>query len=101
MLLGAATDDGGRWQASLDGVKLGRPLDFYAADREDRMFALLDYWPEPGTYTLRLTCVGRNARSTGAACTVESVRLLERRPRVAAMGHDKDKDWRKDPKLYR
>jgi hypothetical protein len=101
VLLGATSDDGGRWQASLDGVKLGRPLDFYDAERTDRVFELLDFWPEPGTYTLRLECVGRNARSTGAACTVESVRLLERRPRVAAMGHDKDKDWRKDPKLYR
>jgi hypothetical protein len=32
---------------------------------------------------------------------LESVRLLERRPRVAAFGHDKDKDWRKAPTLYR
>jgi hypothetical protein len=28
------------------------------------------------------------------------VRLRERRPRVAEMGHDKDKDWRKNPQLY-
>jgi len=28
------------------------------------------------------------------------VRLRERRPRVTSYGHDKDKDWRKDPLLY-
>ena len=28
-------------------------------------------------------------------------RLRERRPRVSEMGHDKDNDWKKEPKLYR
>ena len=36
----------------------------------------------------------------GYACGVASVRLLERRPRVAEYGHDRDKDWRKAPVLY-
>ncbi len=100
VVYGTAGPDGGLWQASIGGVKIGPKLDFYGAEPADREFALLDFWPEPGTYTLRLECVGKDARSAGAACAVESVRLLERRPRVAAMGHDKDKDWRKDPKLY-
>lgn len=98
---GTAGPDGGVWQASIGGVKVGPKLDFYAAGTEDREFPLLDFWPEPGAYALRLECVGKDPRSAGAGCAVESVRLLERRPRVAAMGHDKDKDWRKDPKLYR
>ncbi len=97
---GTARPDGGLWQASLNGAKIGPRLDFYAAEAAEREFPLLDFWPEPGAYVLRLECVGRDARSAGAACAVESVRLLERRPRVAAMGHDKDKDWRRDPKLY-
>jgi hypothetical protein len=95
------TLDGGRYQAILDGVKIGRPLDFYADEPASQEFALLDFWPEPGTHTVRLECVGKNPQSGGYACAVESVRLRERRPRVAAYGHDKDKDWRKNPTLYR
>lgn len=100
VLEGTAMPDGGKWQASLDGVKLGGPLDFHAAQNEDREFPLLDFWPEPGQYKLRLDCVGKDAASLGTSCAGESVRLLERRPRVNAMGHDKNKDWRKELRLY-
>ncbi len=62
---------------------------------------LLDFRPEPGTYTLQLECAGKNLKSGGYYCGLESVRLRERRPRVAAYGHDKDKDWRARPNLYR
>jgi hypothetical protein len=93
--------DGGRFQAFLDGVKIGRPLDFYADTPESRKFPLLDFWPEPGTYILRLECVGKSMRSLDFACRIESVQLLERRPRVAEFGFDKDKDWRETPVLYR
>ena len=93
--------NGGRFQAFLDGVKIGRPLDFYAETPEGRKFHLLDFWPEPGIHSLRLESVGKNARSSGFACRIESVQLLERRPRVAEYGFDKDKDWRKNPVLYR
>jgi hypothetical protein len=90
----------GKWLASLDGIKLGAPLDFHAARNEDREFPLLDFWPEPGFHTLRLECVGRDAASMGASSALESVRLMERRHRVAAMAHDKTKDWRRNPRLY-
>jgi hypothetical protein len=92
--------DGGLYQAYLDGVKIGRPLDFHADESSGWVFHLLDFWPEPGRYVLRLENVGKVPRSTGFACGVESVRLLERRPRVAEFGHDKGKDWRKKPVLY-
>ena len=99
--LGAKTSpDGGLYQAYLDGVKLGAPLDFFADPASGTVFPLLDLWPEPGPHVLRLVCVGRSARSSGYACGLESVRLLERRPRVAEYGHDKDKDWKKNPMLY-
>lgn len=101
VLLGSRVEDGGRYQPILNGVKISRPLDFYAERREAEEFQLLDFWPEPGTYTLRLEYTGKNPRSAGTACFVESVRLLERRPRVAEWGHDRDKDWRKNPTLYR
>ena len=39
----------------------------------------------------------RTPQSEGYYCGIESVRLRERRPRVTEMGHDKDKDWRKEP----
>jgi len=92
--------DGGRYQAFLDGVMIGRPLDFYADQPTGTDFPLLDFWPDPGTHILRLECVGKNLRSAGYACAIESARLLERRPRVGEYGHDKDKDWRKNPLLY-
>jgi hypothetical protein len=92
--------DGGLYQAFLDGVKIGEPLDFYAGARSGSVFPLLDFWPDPGRHALRLECVGKGARSAGYACAIESVRLLERRPRVAEYGHDKGKDWRKAPRLY-
>lgn len=101
VLDGTRSEDGGRYQASLDGVKVGRPMDFGSDSRGEQEFQLLDFWPEPGTYALRLDCVGKAPRSGGFACAVRSVRLLERRPRVTTFAHDKDKDWRTDPTLYR
>jgi len=97
---GVRSPDGGLYEARLDGVEIGETLDFYAETRSTAVFPLLDFWPEPGRYVLRLACVGKSASSAGHACVIESVRLLERRPRVAAYGHDKDKDWRIEPRLY-
>ena len=93
-------DDFGRYQASLNGVKLGQPLDFFAAKTDSNEFHLLDFWPEPGKYTLRLECVGKSASSGGYYLGLESVRLRERRPRVSDYHHDAGKDWRANPVLY-
>lgn len=92
--------DFGRYQAFLNGVKLGGPMDFYSPEIVDQEFHLLDFWPDPGAYTLRLECVGKNAQSTGYYLGMESVRLRERRPRVAEWAHDRDKDWKREPRLY-
>lgn len=101
LLLNATTSyDFGRYQAYLDGVKIGGPMDFYSAEIENREFHLLDFWPERGDYVLRLECIGKSPRSDGFYLGLESVRLRERRPRVKQMGHDKDKDWKSEPKLY-
>jgi hypothetical protein len=81
-------------------VKIGGPLDFYSNSIAHREFHLLDFWPEPGRYKVRLECVGKNPASTGHYLGLESIRLRERRPRVKRMGHDQHKDWRSDPKLY-
>lgn len=101
LLKATRADDYGQYQVRLDGVPIGETLDFYHATLETSEFHLLDFWPDPGPHRLRLQCVGRNPLSRGHYCGIESVRLRERRPRVEAMGHDRDKDWRKDPKLYR
>jgi hypothetical protein len=93
--------DFGKYQASLNGVKLRGELDLFNPDVINEEVHLLDFWPEPGSYTLRLECTGKNARSGGFYCGLESVRLRERRPRVAEMAHDKDKDWRQQLQLYR
>lgn len=93
--------DFGRYKASLNGVPLGGPLDFYDSEITEHEFHLLDFWPEPGDYTLRLECVGRNPASSGWYLGLESVRLRERRPRVTEYGFDRDKDWREERTLYR
>jgi D-arabinan exo alpha-(1,3)/(1,5)-arabinofuranosidase (non-reducing end) len=92
--------DFGRYQVFLNGVKLRDPIDFYSAKTVNEEVHLLDFWPLPGAYTLRLECVGKSPLSTGYYCGLESVRLRERRPRVATYGFDKDEDWRMARKLY-
>ena len=92
--------DYGQYQASLNGVKLGGVIDLYSSEVSTREHHLLDFWPDPGKYTLRLECVGKNPSSSGYYLGIESVRLRERRPRVQEYGHDKDKDWRTNPVLY-
>ncbi|MBN2216305.1 MAG: DUF2961 domain-containing protein [Pirellulales bacterium] len=91
--------DGGKYQAMLDGVAVGQPMDTYAAAPTWKEFPLLDLWPDAGRHVLRLVCVGRNQLSEGTKLGIESVRLRERRPRVEKYGHDRDKDWRKNSRL--
>jgi hypothetical protein len=92
--------DFGRYQAYLNGVKLRDPVDLYNSKIVNEEVHLLDFWPEPGEYKLKLECVGKSPVSGGYYCGVESVRLRERRPRVTQYGFDRDKDWRKEPRLY-
>ena len=93
--------DFGQYQPSLDGVKLGGPIDLYSKDVVNEEAHLLDFWPQPGQHVLRLQCVGKNPLSSGHYLGLESIRLRERRPRVLQYGFDKDKDWKKKPELYR
>jgi hypothetical protein len=93
--------DFGQYQAYLNGVKLGPVMDLYSTEILSREHHLLDFWPDPGDYKLRLECVGKNAASTGHYLGIESVRLRERRPRVREYGHEADKDWRSRPILHR
>jgi len=97
--------DAGIYQAYLNGVKVGPPIDLYQAAPAVYIqpivddYQLMDFWPEPGKYTLRLECVGRNHLSSRTSIGVNSVRLRERRPRVKEVGYLKDYDWRKKPIL--
>lgn len=93
--------DFGKYRATLNGVRIGKDLDFYNKTTDNWEFHLLDFWPEPGKYTLRLECIGKNSASTQHWLGLESVRLRERRPRVKEWAFDKDKDWTKNPILYR
>ena len=94
------TPDGGTYQAYLDEVPVGKPIDLYNDKVDNFEYHLLDFWPEPGKYTFTLECIGKNDKSTGINLGLESVRLRERRPRVAKLGYDKDKDWRKNPTVF-
>jgi hypothetical protein len=100
VLSSTTAPDYGRYQPYLNGVKLGGPLDFYSGTTASTEYQLLDFWPEPGKYTFRLECVGKNVKSEGYALGLQSVNLRERRPRVLEYGRDKDKDWKKEPKVY-
>lgn len=90
----------GTYQVSLNGVTLGHPMDLYAATEEAKEFHFLDFWPDLGTYTLQLTCIGKNHLSSGEGLRIESVRLRERRPRVKALAYDESNDWRTNPIYY-
>ncbi|MBS1701598.1 MAG: DUF2961 domain-containing protein [Armatimonadetes bacterium] len=89
--------DLGIYEVSLDGVRLGEAMDFYAPEIEAREYHFLDFWPEPGIYTLRLTCIGKNHLSSGESLLLESVRLRTRRPRVREWAFEKENDWRTNP----
>ena len=93
--------DFGKYQAYLDGVKLGPVMDLYSEEILSREHHLLDFWPDPGDYRLRLECIGKNTASTGHYLGIESVRLRERRPRVLKYGHEAKKDWRAEPVLHK
>src|SRR4030095_3238747 len=65
--------DFGQYQAFLDGVKLGAPVDLFSAEIQPFEFHLLDFWPEPGAHRLRLECVGKNPQSSGYFLGLESL----------------------------
>jgi hypothetical protein len=101
LLLNITTSyDYGKYQAYLDGVKIGPVMDLYSGQIANKEYHLLDFWPEPGKYTLRLECVGKNPLAGGYYLGIESIRLRERRPRVKDYAHDRDKNWRQAPVLY-
>ena len=75
-------------------------MDLYNDKIDNFEFQPLDFWPEPGDYTLRLECVGKNFKSEGCNLGLESVNLREHRPRVAEYGWDKDKDWKTNPTVF-
>lgn len=92
--------DYGIWQAYLNGVKVGNPVNLYDKEIVEWEHHLLDFWPEPGDYQLQLRLVGKDTHSSGENLGIESVRLRERRPRVTDFAYDRDNDWKKNPKLY-
>ena len=92
--------DYGIYQVFVDGVKVGEPIDLYSTDTRVKEYPLLDFWPEPGQHKVRLQLTGKSDKSGGDYLGVVSVLLRERRPCVAAYGHDKDKNWKENPVLY-
>jgi hypothetical protein len=92
--------DYGIYQAYLDDVPVGKPIDLYNDKVDNFEFHLLDFWPEPGKYTFKLEYVGKNPKSQGNNLGIESVRLRERRPRVTEYARDKNKDWRAKPTVF-
>jgi hypothetical protein len=92
--------DYGIWQAYLNEIKIGLPMDLYDEEIHEWEHHLLDFWPAAGNYTLELRLVGKNHFSTGKKLGIESIRLRERRPKVTTFAFDKDNDWKRNPKLY-
>lgn len=92
--------DYGTYQAYVDGVKIGTPIDLYAENTGTKEHPLLDFWPEPGVHKLRLQLTGKSYTSGANYLGVVSILLRERRPRVTEYGHDKGRDWKENPVLY-
>jgi hypothetical protein len=92
--------DYGIWQAYLNGIKIGIPMNLYDKNTHEWEHHLLDFWPDPGNYTIELRLVGKDQFSAGKKLGIESVRLRERRPCVRDFAFDKDNDWKTSPKLY-
>ncbi|MFA7492247.1 MAG: glycoside hydrolase family 172 protein [Proteiniphilum sp.] len=92
--------DYGIWQAYLNGIKIGYPMNLYNEKIEDWEYHLLDFWPDIGDYKIELRLVGKDPFSFGEKLGIESVRLRERRPRVKDFAFDRDNDWKVNPKLY-
>lgn len=90
----------GIWQAYLNGIKVGQPVNLYDKVVKEWEHHLLDFWPDPGSYTLQMRLVGKDPQSSGESLGIEAVRLRERRPRVTGFAYDKDRDWKTDPVLY-
>ena len=101
LLSATRAEDYGIYQAFLNGTKIGPPFDLYHDSVSPWEIHLLDFWPEAGQYTLRLECVGKNARGRRALPRIGSGATAQRRPRVMEWGHDQDKDWTSQPILYR
>ena len=93
--------DYGIWQAYLNGIKIGSPMNLYGESVKEWECHLLDFWPDPGKYTLTLKLIGKDKNSTGNLLGIEAVRLRERRPRVTTFAFDKENDWKTNPILYR
>lgn len=91
---------GGMYQVYLNGVPLRRPLDLYAPMPNRNEHHLIDFWPDPGEYVVRLECMGKNDAALGYDLPLFSVRLRERRPRVSEIGLHKDDDWRAEQFFY-
>jgi len=55
--------DYGIWQAYLNGIKIGRPMNLYSETTIPWESHLLDFWPDPGKYDLELRLIGKDHRS--------------------------------------
>ena len=92
--------DFGRYQVWLNGVKLGEPIDLYSSEIASEEFHLLDFWPEPGSYTLRLECTGKNPQSSGHYLGIESVRFREAVPASPCTVTTRRRTGNVSPSLY-
>jgi hypothetical protein len=92
--------DYGIWQAYLNGIRIGRPINLYNDKVQPWEQHLLDFWPDPGNYNLELRSLGKDNRSSGESLGIEALRLRERRPRVKDFAFNKGNDWRVEQLLY-
>jgi hypothetical protein len=70
--------DYGEYAISLDGQKIGDPIDFYSSRVEVHDQSLGDLTLTAGAHTIRFECTGRSPASKGWKLGVDSVRLRQR-----------------------
>ncbi len=92
--------DYGIWQAYLNDIKIGDPMNLYDSRVRDWDHHLLDFWPDPGDYVLELRLLGQDLRSSNDLLGIESIRLRKRNSLVEQFAYEKERDWKTDPTLY-
>ena len=94
-------DDFGKYQAYLNGVKLGGPIDLYSAKRRQRGVPPAGLLARAGQVHAAAGVRRQEPASPRATTWASSPSACASAARASTeYGHDKDKDWRTKPTLY-
>jgi len=91
--------DGGIWQAYMDEVPVGKPIDLYNDKVDNFEFHCWTSGPSRASTPSRWNASARTPSPKGSP-SVWKRSSSRAPPRVTEYGYDKDKDWRKNPTVF-